>query len=99
MTYYLPCLFIRRICISYGVNFCQKIYYILYLVRHIECPTLKLEGGTVSKTGKLPGSIAVHECKENSTLVGMVLRTCTEDSSWTGSAPKCQRMFDYFRYL
>ena len=53
--------------------------------------------GTVSITGRTPGSVATYMCNPGYVLVGNRTRLCEEldvdAADWSGEAPICQRMY------
>ncbi|XP_064406658.1 tyrosine-protein kinase Fes/Fps-like isoform X4 [Halichondria panicea] len=61
----------------------------------IKCDSLAVpQHGSVEVHGGLSrdtqvGAVAVYSCNVDHVLVGVVNRTCTMDSSWTGAPPTC----------
>ena len=62
-----------------------------------ECPRLDdPPDGTVSVTGYSIGDTATYSCDDGFDLVGEAMRTCMDNSQWSGDAPQCiSRKYTY----
>ena len=75
----------------------ESIFRILYISLFFEpvCPReLTLTNGIVAyipTTGDLvPGSTATHRCDPGYVLVGVSVRNCQADGTWSGVPPTCE---------
>ena len=73
----------------------------IYIYAVIPCPNLPpLPNGMIiysvggSTDNRLVGSTATHSCDSGYRLVGVSVRTCGSESTWSGSAPACQRKWN-----
>lgn len=53
------------------------------------CPEPKLQGGSVTFNGNSAQSLAMYRCEEGSSLIGISVRQCQTNGTWTGTDPKC----------
>ena len=61
---------------------------------YVGCPSVEdIASGSVTVSGTLPGSIAVYCCESGFELVGVSVRYCRNNSTWSGDAPVCTREF------
>ena len=53
------------------------------------CPVLVLEGGNVLMKTNTVGDIALHQCNNNSRLLGSLTRQCQANGKWSGVTSRC----------
>ena len=59
------------------------------------CPYLHdIYHGRVKVTGYEEGSYSIYQCDKGYHLLGDLIRECLEDSTWSGSDPKCLSKYD-----
>ena len=69
-----------------------SIAIIMYLLSIAMCPPLPdIDNGVVSWTGLSPGDVATYTCDLGFILVGDVTRICTDNGTWSGEEPTCER--------
>ena len=64
----------------------------MFSLSSAECSPLEdpLDGSVTVDSFSL-GSTAVYSCDEGFDLVGEAMRTCMNNSQWSGEAPQCMR--------
>lgn len=50
--------------------------------------------GRVSRTTGVTGDVATYSCDGGFALIGDVMRTCLPAGTWSGSTPRCERVYD-----
>ena len=75
--------------------------YPLYFLIVVDCGTLPDPVyGQVSHMAKTTlGQTATYSCNPGYKLVGDNIRICHASGDWSGSAPTCQRMLDYYIFI
>ena len=53
------------------------------------CSLQSIENGNVTHTNTTLGGVATYTCDTGFILIGDIIRTCQDDSTWTGMDPSC----------
>ena len=60
-----------------------------------ECPQLRnISNGKVEVNGYVEESVAIYECNKGYQLLGVCIRICYENSTWSGTEPICESKYD-----
>ena len=84
------------------VFFHSWYFFFFFLARAgtVACPELvDPQNGLITITVTTPGSTVSYSCRPGYVLDGPATRTCSDDGSWTGPDPLCNRMYIYMVHI
>ena len=80
-------------CVQYTVTSAMNIaYHFPFLFKDVDCGMPEdITNGTVTTSSTVYNSNATYTCDPGYVLVGLAVRVCEADGSWSNAAPACER--------